>query len=92
MSRSFFKYVNTGGGTGRGMTSKTFLRKQRNERSPRRKTVAIGGRRSRKEIRLATHIYAIYGTNVMSAQLLEASLLGVGTVLRLEMDAWSMVK
>ena len=28
----------------------------------------------------------------MSAQLLEVSPLGVGTVLRLERDAWSMVK
>ena len=28
----------------------------------------------------------------MSAQLLEVSLLGVGTALRLERDAWSMVK
>ena len=27
----------------------------------------------------------------MSAQMLEVFLLGVGTVLRLEMDAWSMV-
>ena len=30
--------------------------------------------------------------NVMSALLLEVSLLGVGTVLRLERDAWLMVK
>ena len=31
--------------------------------------------------------------NVMSAQTLEVSLLGIGTaVLRLETDAWSMVK
>ena len=30
--------------------------------------------------------------NVMSAQMLEVSLLEVGTVLRLERDAWSMVK
>ena len=28
----------------------------------------------------------------LSAQMLEVSLLGVGTVLRLERDAWSMVK
>ena len=28
--------------------------------------------------------------NVMSAQMLEVSLLGVGTVLHLERDAWSM--
>ena len=33
-----------------------------------------------------------YGQNVMSAQMLEMSLLGVGTVLRLERDTWSMVK
>ena len=30
--------------------------------------------------------------NVMSAQMLEVSLLGVGTVFHLERDAWSMVK
>ena len=30
--------------------------------------------------------------NVMSAQMLEVPLLEVGTVLRLERDAWSMVK
>ena len=35
---------------------------------------------------------ALYGKNVMSAQILEESLLGVGTVLRLGRDAWSMVK
>ena len=34
----------------------------------------------------------MYGRNVMSTSLLEVSLLGVGTVLRLERDAWSMVK
>ena len=28
----------------------------------------------------------------MSAQMLELSLIGVGTVLRLERDAWSMLK
>ena len=33
----------------------------------------------------------IYGQNVRSAKILEMSLLGVGTVLRLERDAWSMV-
>ena len=31
-------------------------------------------------------------TSVVSAQMLEVSLLGVGTVLRLERDAWLMVK
>ena len=35
---------------------------------------------------------AMYGNKVMSAQLLEMSLLGIGTVLRPEMDVWSMVK
>ena len=34
----------------------------------------------------------IWKKNVMSAQVLKVSLLGVGTVLRLERDAWSMVK
>ena len=37
-------------------------------------------------------LYVIYGKNAMSAQMLEVTLLGVGTVLRLERDAWSMVK
>ena len=36
--------------------------------------------------------HVICGKSAMSAQRLEASLLGVGTVLRLERDAWSMVK
>ena len=34
----------------------------------------------------------IYRKNVMSAQMLGVSLSGVGTVLRLGRDAWSMVK
>ena len=33
-----------------------------------------------------------YRENVMSAQMLEVSLLGVGTVLCRQMDAWSTVK
>ena len=33
----------------------------------------------------------IYGQNVVNAQVLGMSLLGVGTVLRLERGAWSMV-
>ena len=33
-----------------------------------------------------------YGRSVLSGQMLEVSLLEVGTVLRLEMDVWSMVK
>ena len=41
----------------------------------------------------ANSFYVVYGRSVMSAQMLEVSLLlGVGTVLRLERDAWSMVK
>ena len=38
------------------------------------------------------HFSVTYGRIVMSAQMLEVSLLGVGTVLRLERDAWPMVK
>ena len=63
------------------------------------KTIAIlvdGGHRQKKRngIRLAKIFSVIYGNNVVSAQLLEVSLLiiGVGTVLRLERDAWPMVK
>ena len=37
-------------------------------------------------------MHVIYGKNVMSAPMWEVSLLGVGTVVRLERDAWSMVK
>ena len=37
-------------------------------------------------------LYVLYGRSVMSAQRLNVSLLGVGTMLRLEKDAWSMVK
>ena len=36
--------------------------------------------------------YVIYGNDVMSAQMSEVSLVGVGTVLRLESDTWSMVQ
>ena len=38
------------------------------------------------------YIYVICGKNVVSAQMLEVSLLGVGKMLFLERDAWSMVK
>ena len=58
------------------------------------KTIAILGdssrrRQSRKGIRLAKRFYVVrvHGTNAMSAQMLEVSLSGVGTVLRLEGDA-----
>ena len=52
------------------------------------------GRRRRNRTRTgqANRFYAIYVKRVMSAHMLEVSLLGVGTVLRLERDAWSMVK
>ena len=49
-------------------------------------------RRNRKGIRYLNGFYVTHGRNVMSTELLEVSLLGVGTVLRLERDAWSMVK
>ena len=61
------------------------------------KTVAILGDRwwpqtAKKEGgRITNFFYVIDGKNVRSAQMLE-SLLGVGAVLRLERDAWSMVK
>ena len=42
--------------------------------------------------RINKQFYVIYGKIVMSVQTLEVSLLGVRTVLRLESDAWSMVK
>ena len=42
--------------------------------------------------RISKPFYVIYGKSAISAQTLEVSLLGVGTVLRLERDAWSMVK
>ena len=42
--------------------------------------------------KISKSFYVTYGKNVMSAQMLEVSLLGVGTMLRLERDAWSMVK
>ena len=49
-------------------------------------------RRNRTWIRHVEGSYVVYGRNVMSTSLLEVSLLRVGTVLRLERDAWSMVK
>ena len=36
--------------------------------------------------------YAVYGNRVLSAQLLEVSLVGAGTVLRLERGVWSIGK
>ena len=40
----------------------------------------------------ANNFYVKYRRSVMSAQMLELSLLGVGTVLRLERDGWSTLK
>ena len=42
--------------------------------------------------RLSNSFCVIDGRSIISAQMLEVSLLGVETVLRLEWDAWSMVK
>ena len=58
------------------------------------RTIAILGDRwpKRKGIVSAKSFYVIYGNDVMSAQLLEVSPFGVGTVLRLTSDAWSMAK
>ena len=55
----------------------------------------IGGghrRRNRKGIRLAKRFPLVNGNSVTSAQLLEVSIVRVGTMLRLESGAWSMVK
>ena len=41
-----------------------------------------------KEEILAKRFYVVYGINLMGVQLLEVSLLAVGTVLRLERDSW----
>ena len=60
----------------------------------REKTIAILGDRwwpNRKGIRYVNGFYVRYGRNVVSTELLKVSLLEVGTVLRLERDAWSMV-
>ena len=60
------------------------------------KTIAILGDRwwpqTAKQVgdRISKYFYVIYGRSVMSAQMLEVSLLGVETVLRLKRDAWSM--
>ena len=57
----------------------------------REKTIAILGDRWWPQ-RAKNEEDAKYLKNEVSAQTLEMSLLGVGTVLRLERDAWSMVK
>ena len=61
-------------------------------------TIAILGDRwwlqaaKQDEYGISKQFYVVYGKSVMSAQALEVSLLGVETVVRLERDAWSMVK
>lgn len=40
----------------------------------------------------ATHIHLMYVINVVRAQRLKVSLLGVGTLLHVQRDAWSLVK
>ena len=54
--------------------------------------VAIDERLTRKAMRQAFFLCNIYRRSAPSVRMLEVSLLGVGTVLRLERDAWSMVK
>ena len=39
-----------------------------------------------------SNFYVIHGRSVMNDNMLEVSLIGIGTVLRLERDAWSKVK
>ena len=63
----------------------------------REKPIAIlGDRRWPQAVKqerdnIGTTFNVIYGNILTSAQLLEVSLFGVETVLRLERDAWSMV-
>ena len=62
------------------------------------KTIAILGDRwwpqtaKQEGHKISKTFLVTYGKSVMSAQMLEVSLLGVGTMLRLERDAWSMLK
>ena len=62
------------------------------------KTIVILGDRwrpptAKEELhQVSETFFVLHGRNATSAQMLEVSLLGVGTVLRLEGDAWSMVK
>ena len=61
----------------------------------RDKTIAILGDRwwpqtvKQDGDRISNQCLCKYGRSVMSAKMLKVSLLGVGTVLRLERDAWS---
>ena len=54
--------------------------------------MATGGEKGRGYIRSAKRLSVLCGSDVVSAQKLEVSLLGVGTVLRLERNALSVVK
>ena len=62
------------------------------------KTIAILGDRwwpqtaKQNGDRIGEQFYVVYRKSVMSAQMLEVSLSGVATVLRLERNAWSMVQ
>ena len=62
------------------------------------KTIAILGDRwwpqttKQDGDRISKSFYVVYGRSIISAHMLEMSLLGVETVLRLERDAWSTVK
>ena len=53
---------------------------------------AQDGETGRTGIRHVEGSCVVYGRSAVSTLALEVSLLGVGTVLRLERDAWSMVK
>ena len=58
----------------------------------REKTIAIVGDRWWAQKAKQQGDTYVTCRNVMSAQMLEVSRLGVGTVLRLERDAWAMLK
>ena len=42
--------------------------------------------------KISERLLVIYGNNILSAQLLEVTLLGLGTMVLIERDSWSMVK
>ena len=64
---------------------------EKNDRYPRKWMVAADGETGRGYDKHCS-LCVKYERSVMSAQMWEVSLLGVGTVLRLERDAWSMGK
>ena len=74
-----------------------FLNRALLHREPSLSYAIDGGHRrpKRKEMRLIyvyIHFNVIDGRDVLRVQMLEVPTLGVGTVLRLEKEAWSMVK